>query len=178
VGSSQTDVAKPVQSPGTEKRGEPDIQRSGEREILEPRDEQGLLSAKEEALLVVDDDDDVRRSTVRVLRRLGYRVEEACDGEEARQMLASGAGPFSLVLTDMLMPRMTGTELADVVRERYPELQLLLVTGFGESFVAAQELSSLQKPFHPRDLALKVRAMLDAAARERRDSSVPPPGEA
>lgn len=172
-------MPKPVPSPGIEKRGDLD-QRSGEREIIEPRDEQGLLSAKEvsygvEALLVVDDDDDVRRSTVRVLRRLGYRVEEARDGEEARQMLASGAGPFSLVLTDMLMPRMTGTELADVVRERYPELQLLLVTGYGESFASELPLSSLQKPFHPRDLALKVRSMLDAAKSEQQSPAEPPP---
>jgi two-component system, cell cycle sensor histidine kinase and response regulator CckA len=122
-----------------------------------------------ETLLLVEDDSAVRRAMARDLRRLGYHVVAARDGEEACRLLAAGTHEFSMVLTDVIMPRMTGGELARIVQQRYPELPVLLVTGYEEVPVQGDEPvvpALLHKPFHPNDLAVKVREVLDRGRRE------------
>jgi CheY-like chemotaxis protein len=81
-------------------------------------------------ILVVDDQDAVRRLTTRLLTRNGYEVDEAPDGATALQRCAAAPGPPDLLLTDLVLPGMTGTELRDRIHEVAPEVPVLFMTGF------------------------------------------------
>ena len=81
------------------------------------------------AILVVEDDPRVSHSTVYLLEELGYRPHAVASGREALEVLARDPD-IVLVLTDVMMPEMTGTELAAEVARRHPEIGLLFVTGY------------------------------------------------
>ena len=83
-------------------------------------------SPRQEAVLVVEDDDDVRAYTVDCLRELGYRVLEAHDGPSALRLLERQESPVDLVFTDVVMPAMTGRQLADEARKQHPRLRVLI----------------------------------------------------
>ncbi|TFI58508.1 PAS domain S-box protein [Sphingomonas parva] len=101
--------------------------------------------------LVVDDEDLVRASTAGMLEDLGYEVIEANSSEEALRILEGSA--IDLLVTDHLMPHMTGSELARTARQRWPELRLLIVSGYAEVEEIAPDLPRLTKPFRLSDLA-------------------------
>ena len=82
-------------------------------------------------VLVVDDEEPVRKFVERVLREAGYATAVAADGAEALQVAAT-LDPFDLVVTDVMMPRMTGDELARRLRQSRPELKVLYLTGFSD----------------------------------------------
>ena len=82
-------------------------------------------------ILVVDDDAWVLRTTVRMIATLGYEAVGAASGEEALRLIASGA-EVGLVLADFAMPRMTGVELAKTIHAAYPDLPVIIVTGYGD----------------------------------------------
>ena len=82
-------------------------------------------------VLVVDDEDPVRRFVERVLREAGYTTAVAADGAEAIQVAAT-LDPFDLVVTDVMMPRMSGDELARRLRASRPSLKVLYFTGFSD----------------------------------------------
>jgi CheY-like chemotaxis protein len=121
-----------------------------------------------ESILVVEDDPLVRNLVARQLRDLGYRVIEAADGPKARKILDSEQ-PIDLMLTDVVMPGgMTGRELAELALRQRPSLKTLYTSGYTEDSIAHQGkldpgVNFLSKPFRRQDLALKVRAVLDAA---------------
>jgi CheY-like chemotaxis protein len=121
-----------------------------------------------ESILVVEDDPLVRNLVAKQLRELGYRVVEAADGPKAREILDSEQ-PIDLMLTDVVMPGgLTGRQLAEVAQRQRPSLKTLYTSGYTEDSIAHQgRLDSgvhfLSKPFRRQDLALKVRAVLDAA---------------
>ena len=83
-----------------------------------------------ETILVVEDDDDVRAHTVDLLRELGYRVLEAYDGESALRLLARPDQDVQLILTDVVMPSMSGWELADAARGIFPGMRILFTSGY------------------------------------------------
>jgi len=83
-----------------------------------------------ETVLVAEDDDDVRGITCQVLEINGYTVLEASDVEDAVRIAHDHPGPIDLLLTDVVMPRMSGPELAEIVRERRPEVAILYVSGY------------------------------------------------
>ena len=117
-----------------------------------------------ETLLLVEDDPSIRRLTRGLLERLGYAVVEAGDGEEALRA-AWAAGPPRLLLTDIVMPRLGGVELARRLRERLPQLRVLYMSGYPAQLEAltralARGDSYLSKPFSPRELARRVREAL------------------
>jgi PAS domain S-box-containing protein len=123
-----------------------------------------------EALLVVEDEDPVREYMKRTLRGAGYSVMEARDGEEAMRVCLETGIPLDLVITDVLMPRMRGTELARRLADFRPELKVLLVSGypdpaFLEESGAKPEAEILQKPFPPHVLLNKVREVLETRER-------------
>jgi PAS domain S-box-containing protein len=105
--------------------------------------------------LLVDDEDIVRASTADMLIDLGYRVAEAASAEAALAMLNAGAKP-DLVITDHLMPGMTGVELVRAVREKCPDLPALIVSGYAEVDGIAPDLPRLTKPFRRSELAEKL----------------------
>jgi YesN/AraC family two-component response regulator len=94
-------------------------------------------------------------------------VIEACDGEEARALAKEYNGEIHLLLTDVVMPKMSGKELADALRRDLPGLKVLLCSGYTGDTVMQQGVLDkstpfLQKPFTVRSLAVAVRQALDA----------------
>jgi PAS domain S-box-containing protein len=119
-----------------------------------------------ETVLLVEDDPLVRKLTARSLRDAGYQVLEAADGEEAWGLAAGRVGELDLVITDLVMPRMGGKDLADRLRKERPGVGILLVSGYTEHAADLQALFAegcqfLQKPFAPTTLARRVRELLD-----------------
>ncbi|MEY9199467.1 CheY-like chemotaxis protein [Sinorhizobium fredii] len=115
-----------------------------------------------EAILVVEDDERVRRVVVFRLRDAGYTVIEAEAGAQALELLAAHP-EVSLVFTDMIMPGgMNGDELAQHVRALRPDVKMLFTSGYAEPGAAGRAAGSwLQKPYTARELALRLRALLD-----------------
>ena len=125
-----------------------------------------------ETVLVVEDQPSVREYTAVVLRDLGYQVLAAESGVEALAVSASHAGPIHLVLTDVIMPGMSGRTLADRIRPQRPEARILYMTGYaGEALkqrgLPENDAPCLPKPFSPEELAAKVRESLDRAGKSR-----------
>jgi DNA-binding response OmpR family regulator len=116
-----------------------------------------------ETILVVEDQAEVREFTATVLESYGYRVLQAEDGDRALTVCADQ--PVDLLLTDVVMPKMSGVELARRARSSRPELKTLLMSGYsaevherrGEDLAGAV---FLQKPFSPEALAAKAREAL------------------
>jgi CheY-like chemotaxis protein len=126
-----------------------------------------------ETVLVVEDDEAVRLFTVTVLRGLGYNVMEARGGPEA--IVAAEGYQFSihLMVTDVVMPRMNGRDLADFMAPKRPAMKVLFVSGYAENVAIGQGnlspgLSFLSKPFTPETLAQKVRKVLDEPIPKKR----------
>jgi CheY-like chemotaxis protein len=118
-----------------------------------------------ETLLFVEDEQIVRGVGTRILRTRGYRVIEATGGDEALEIAAAGT-PIDLVVTDMVMPGMTGRQLAERLLEFYPGIRVLFVSGYAERSLGEKtpdcgNLPFLQKPYDPHTLAAKVREVLD-----------------
>jgi PAS domain S-box-containing protein len=126
-----------------------------------------ILPRGSETILLVEDQDGVRNFIRRVLLEGGYTVLEARDGEEAFRVAEQYQGPIHLLVTDVVMPRMSGPHLAELLARDRPELRVLLVSGYtDEAFVPSAvpegDPAFLQKPFSPVRLARKVREVLDA----------------
>jgi PAS domain S-box-containing protein len=125
-----------------------------------------------ETVLLVEDEDAVRRLSARVLRSRGYTVLEARDGEEAQRLATEHPGHIDLAVTDLVMPRMSGRQLADVLATVRPRLRILFMSGYTDEAVLRQgvhesSVDFLQKPFGPSELARKVREVLDADTTRR-----------
>lgn len=119
-----------------------------------------------ETILVVEDDDDVRAYTVGVLRELGYRVIEAHDGDAALRLIEKQEQPVKLLVTDVVMPQMSGHELAKAARLHRPALKVLYTSGYTRDTIMQEGrlepgMELLSKPFTFHGLAGKVREMLD-----------------
>ncbi|WP_294334163.1 PAS domain-containing protein [uncultured Sphingomonas sp.] len=114
-----------------------------------------------EVVLVVEDEDRVRTYSVEALRELGYGVVFARDGIEALRLLERGQ-KISLLFSDVVMPEMSGRELAARVRERLPELKVLLTSGYAPEAPAGEVAENiLAKPFDIAALAVAIRGALD-----------------
>jgi CheY-like chemotaxis protein len=103
-------------------------------------------------VLLVDDEDLVRLSTADMLNEMGYQVSEASSAEEALRLLESGFNP-DLVITDHLMPGMSGTDFARRIHEERPKAKVLVISGYAEMDGIAADLPRLTKPFRSDDLA-------------------------
>jgi PAS domain S-box-containing protein len=119
-----------------------------------------------ETLLVVEDEPAVLKVVRRALEVCGYRVLSAGSADEALALLREPASRIDLLVTDMMMPGMTGRELVAEAMARRPGLRVLLLSGHAADVVSGVELAEeghefLQKPFPPSELALRVRGLLD-----------------
>ncbi|MEW6542920.1 MAG: PAS domain S-box protein [Nitrospirota bacterium] len=133
----------------------------------EPSEPVGEPATCSETILLVEDEDAVRTLIRETLNRAGYRVLEARDGSEALALGTRHEGPIHLLLTDVVMPRLNGRELADRLTQARPELKVLFMTGYTDDAVIEREgpgwsAHMIRKPFFPRDLARKIREVLDA----------------
>ncbi len=117
-----------------------------------------------ETILLVEDEAALRRLARDVLAGAGYRVLEAGDGLEALHAVDAEPGPIHLVITDMVMPRMGGLELAAEIRRRRNDVRVLYISGYTDDTIQAGVANGpefLPKPFTPEVLARKVRDVLD-----------------
>ncbi|HVO56157.1 MAG TPA: PAS domain S-box protein [Dongiaceae bacterium] len=122
-----------------------------------------------ETILLVEDDDAVRELTETVLRSYGYNVIVSEDPQHAQRLSADPALDIRLVLTDVVMPSMSGRELVQKLLARHPHMRVLYMSGYTDNVISSggvlePGLAFLQKPFTPAALALKVREVLDAVA--------------
>ncbi|MBP6715796.1 MAG: response regulator [Acidobacteria bacterium] len=119
-----------------------------------------------ETLLVVEDDSTILTLVSQVLARLGYRVLSASDGPSALEMYGAPDVPIDLLLTDVVMPRMSGRELALRLLERRPGLKVLYASGYTADAIVQHgvldpQVEFIQKPYTPASLAARVRLVLD-----------------
>jgi CheY-like chemotaxis protein len=147
----------------------PWLEREAEHDPDAPYRTELQESLREETVLVAEDDDDVRTYTVECLRGLGYRVLEAHDGASALRLLERQEGPVQLLFTDVVMPGMSGRELADRAREIHPGLQILFTSGYTRDAIASggrleAGITIIPKPFTYAGLASKVRDVLEGRA--------------
>jgi PAS domain S-box-containing protein len=119
-----------------------------------------------ETIVLVDDDEGVRAVSRRILQRAGYAVLSAPDGVEALRLIGEADGQVHLLVTDVVMPGLGGRDLVTHVRDTYPDLRVLFVSGYTEEGVRRRgvldvESAFLEKPFTAERLAQKVREVLD-----------------
>ena len=122
-----------------------------------------------ETILLAEDEELVRQLVAETLERLGYTVLAAANGADALARRDAHEGTIDLLLTDVVMPGMSGRRLAEIVRERSPETRVLFMTGYAEDAVSSQGVLQpgaqlLEKPFAAADLGAKVRSVLDTTA--------------
>ncbi len=119
-----------------------------------------------ETILLVEDEPALRQMFARTLELQGYRVIVAADGHAAQELEVARTGEIHLLLTDVVMPHVSGRQLATALRARQPGLRVLYMSGYTDDAVILHGVlepgsAFLQKPFTPTDLARRVREVLD-----------------
>ena len=119
-----------------------------------------------ETILVVEDNHEVRKVTGRILRMQGYRVLEASNPNTAFLTCNKREGHISLMITDVVMPEISGPELTKRLMLLYPEMKVLYMSGYAKNFISHQCILGkgedyIQKPFTVNELATRVREVLD-----------------
>ena len=124
------------------------------------------ISEGTETILLVEDDEMVRKLVNKVLDNEGYRLLEAANGVAALSICAQYEEPIHLLLTDVVMPEMSGRELANRLAAVRPELKVLYMSGYTDDVIVHHGVLDegtefIQKPFTPDVLARKIREVLD-----------------
>ena len=119
-------------------------------------------------LLLVEDEKGILRMTATMLERLGYKVLAASSPSEAVRIAGSYPDDIRLLMTDVVMPEMSGKDMADILLRSYPGLKCLFMSGYTDNVIAHhgvldEDIHFINKPFSRRDLALKIREILDEA---------------
>jgi PAS domain S-box-containing protein len=122
-----------------------------------------------ESVLLVEDDEGVRQVTKRALEEGGYRVLEAANGRDALALLASTSSRIALVLTDVVMPKMSGRELADRIAELSPGTPVIFTSGYTDGEIVRRGLldptaAFIQKPFGPEAILRMVRERVEGTS--------------
>jgi two-component system cell cycle sensor histidine kinase/response regulator CckA len=148
-----------VYLPQVSEAGAPLVAREAPPELLGGR----------ETILVVDDEEALRLLMSRGLERFGYSVLVAGDGKSALELAGGYEGPIHAMITDLMLPEMTGLDLAERVVESRPEMKVLYISGHGDLDVVRPGafkpgMAFLQKPFTPSALVGKLRHALDTSA--------------
>jgi CheY-like chemotaxis protein len=137
----------------------------GARAPVETRIEEKVPLGSETVLLV-EDDAGVRKLAERVLQRQGYGLLVAVNGQEALELATQHNGVIDLLLTDVVMPGISGHSLAEQLRQKWPDLKILFISGYTDQAPGVHGIwtpaAFLQKPFSPPVLARKVRSVLDS----------------
>nr|WP_221383274.1 PAS domain S-box protein [Actinoplanes polyasparticus] len=134
-----------------------------------PEPPAGQVDKAQYTILLVDDQDGVRQVARRILARNGHRVLEADSGSAALKLAADEPGPIDLLLTDVIMPKMLGTELAERLLTERPGTTVLFMSGYAQPALNAQGtlgegMSLLEKPFTEQELRLAVATVMRQAA--------------
>lgn len=132
----------------------------------QPIEQKNSSEGGEERILLVEDDEGVRRVAEQILRSSGYDVAVADSGQRALELLEDLEGLIDLMVTDVIMPGMTGAALVNQVKSRWPEIRVLFTSGYtddtlGEQGVLSREQNFIPKPFENESLRQAVRKTLD-----------------
>jgi PAS domain S-box-containing protein len=127
---------------------------------------EGELPRGDETILVAEDNEEVRKVIVRILKRQGYNVLEAAHGDEALLVCKEHEGPIHLMVPDVVMPGMSGRELAERLSSIHPNIKVLYMSGYTDNVIThhgilEKGINYIQKPFTVDGLARKVREVLD-----------------
>ena len=122
----------------------------------------------EERILLVEDEPAVRKFVRSMLEKQGYTVIESVDTDDALRIAADDSVPIDLLLTDVIMPRLNGPELAERVTALRPAIKVLYMSGYTDRAVRLQDRLGgdshfIQKPFTPAELVEKVGAVLSSS---------------
>ncbi len=141
---------------------------AGEMDVTEsiPARPEELRRPESATVLLVDDEDAVRRLVARMIRSLGYEVIEARDQAEAIGISGEHEGSIDMLLTDVVMPEMSGPELAEQVRSIRPDIKVVFMSGYTGGALNYHvgnrgEIHFLQKPFSSESMASKIREVLE-----------------
>jgi PAS domain S-box-containing protein len=136
-------------------------------EAVPPAEHQVESNSKvgSETILLVEDQEGIRSLVTHILKREGYKVLAAGDGQEALSLARKHSGEIDLLITDVVMPQMSGYELAQELNRLRPTMKVLYISGYvdrevGEG-ISASETTFLEKPFSPDELKRQMRAVLD-----------------
>jgi len=133
----------------------------------ESKQEKSLMQGGRETILLVEDEFIVRNLISNILKHYGYTVIESENGEKALEVRAQcSEQPVDMLITDVVMPGISGRVLADRLQSVYPEMKVLYISGYTDDAIVRHGVLDhgipfLQKPFAPKDLAKKVREILD-----------------
>ncbi|MCV0394390.1 MAG: response regulator [Rhizobiaceae bacterium] len=121
-------------------------------------------------MLIVEDDESVRAFTARAFEMAGFTVETAGDGLEGLEGIRRAGGRFDLVLSDIRMPAMDGIEMATAAAAEFPDMPIILMTGYAEQRERAAELDGVvrdvvSKPFTLSEIRQRVSAVLEESRR-------------
>jgi two-component system, cell cycle sensor histidine kinase and response regulator CckA len=130
--------------------------------------DKGDLPKGSETIVLVEDEKIVREMTLKLLRRLGYKVLAYSTGEKTILGLQNSVVPIHLLLTDIILPAMNGRMLANKLTALRPKIKVLFTSGYAENLIARrgvrdQGINFIAKPYSPRDLAKKIREVLDGS---------------
>jgi PAS domain S-box-containing protein len=119
-----------------------------------------------ETILIVEDEEEVRKLAGKILERQGYKILETYNGDEALLVCERHKSPIHLMLADIIMPGMSGSELANLLKPLYPEIKILYTSGYTDNAIVhhgvlEKGVNYIQKPFTLEGLARKVREVLD-----------------
>jgi DNA-binding response OmpR family regulator len=136
------------------------------RETRSPHQKLHLVPTRQVTILLVEDEENLRTLLQRTLEGVGFTVLSAPDGGEAVGLCRQHDGTIDLVVSDIVMPRLNGIELAERIRADRPETKFLFITGFGDQFPELGELIKggagiVEKPFLPSELLRRVEDTLN-----------------
>lgn len=139
-----------------------------ESESLTQQEEKKAISSAKgaELILLVEDEDAVRRFTAALLKKHGYSVIEAFDGEEALRIIKESQGKVDMLITDVVMPKMSGKEVAERFRAISSEVKVLFISGYTDNIIGGHKILEegtdfLAKPYSSEQFLTKVRRILD-----------------
>ena len=135
------------------------------KKLLPDTPADSAAASEGQTILVVDDEELLLTMGREILSSFGYRVLTANTGSKALEALASASPPVNLVITDLVMPQMSGRELMNQIHQRHPDLPVICTSGYAGSSSEGEEEVFLEKPFTTQDLLARVRQVLNKAER-------------
>ncbi|MBZ0265976.1 response regulator [bacterium] len=140
---------------------------TGNIEVMEEDDDVADNLLGVEKIMIVEDDKQVADLVQKMMKRFGYEITLIKRGDEALEILKESADKFDMVVSDVVLPKVSGVELAKYIREHNPDVKVLLISGYTDDSLAHYGLDEtvhtlIRKPFHLSVLIKKIREMLDA----------------